>query len=200
MDTFLRYEAGQQTPTFKTYFRYKDQNVLQHAEQCNGSGDCRKTEASGGTMCPSYMATRNEKDTTRARANILREMLTHSPKENRFDHEEIKEIYDLCLSCKGCKNECPSNVDVAKLKAEFLQHYYDANGIPIRSWLIANFARLSGLASLVPWAWNGVLGTPWLRRIANKTVGFHPDTYHAPAGEHDPKELVYSSKKAGRES
>ena len=175
MDTFLRYEAGQQTPEFNTYFRYKDQNVLQHAEQCNGSGDCRKTEASGGTMCPSYMATRDEKDSTRARANILREMLTRSPKENRFDHEEIKAVYDLCLSCKGCKNECPSNVDVAKLKAEFLQHYYDANGVPIRSRLIANFARLSGLASLVPWAWNGVLGTPSLRRIANRMVGFHPD-------------------------
>ena len=175
MDTFLRYEAGQQTPEFETYFRYKDQNVLQHAEQCNGSGDCRKTEASGGTMCPSYMATRNEKDSTRARANILREMLTHSPKENRFDHQEIKDVYDLCLSCKGCKNECPSNVDVSKLKAEFLQHYYDAHGVPIRSRLIANFARLSGLASLVPWAWNGVLGTPALRRIANRIVGFHPD-------------------------
>ena len=175
MDTFLRYEAGQQTPDFQTYFRYNDQNVLQHAEQCNGSGDCRKTEASGGTMCPSYMATRNEKDTTRARANILREMLTHSPKENRFDHQEIKEVYDLCLSCKGCKNECPSNVDVAKLKAEFLQHYYDSHGVPIRSRLIANFARLSSLASLVPWAWNGVLGTPALRRIANRAVGFHPD-------------------------
>jgi len=175
MDTFLRYEAGQQTPTFQTYFRYKDQTVLQHAEQCNGSGDCRKTQASGGTMCPSYMATRNEKDTTRARANILREMLTHSTKENRFDHKEIKDVYDLCLSCKGCKNECPSNVDVAKLKAEFLQHYYDTNGVPVRSWLIANFAKLSGIASLVPWAWNGVLGTPALRRVANRMVGFHPN-------------------------
>ncbi|TAE31326.1 MAG: FAD-binding oxidoreductase [Cytophagales bacterium] len=175
MDTFLRYEAGQQTPAFKTYFRYENQDVLQHAEQCNGSGDCRKTELSGGTMCPSYMATRNEKDTTRARANILREMLTRSPKENRFDHDEIKDVYDLCLSCKGCKSECPSNVDVAKLKAEFLQHYYDANGIPIRSRLIANFTRLSHLASYVPWAWNAVLGTPMLRRIANRIVGFHPD-------------------------
>ena len=175
MDTFLRYEAGQQTPAFDTVFRYHNQDVLQHAEQCNGSGDCRKTEGSGGTMCPSYMATRNEKDTTRARANILREMLTRSEKENRFDHEEIKDVMDLCLSCKGCKSECPSNVDVAKLKAEFLQHYYDANGVPIRSRLIANFARLSGLASLVPWAYNAVLGTPAIRRIANRVIGFHPD-------------------------
>ena len=175
MDTYLRYEADQQTPDFQTYFRYENQTVLQHAEQCNGSGDCRKTELSGGTMCPSYMATRNEKDTTRGRANILREMLTRSPKENRFDHTEIKEVYDLCLSCKACKSECPSNVDVAKLKAEFLQHYYDANGVPIRSRLIANFATLSNIASYVPWAWNAVLGTSALRRITNRLVGFHPD-------------------------
>ena len=199
MDTYLRYEAGQQTPTFQTYFRYKDQNVLQHAEQCNGSGDCRKTQVSGGTMCPSYMATRNEKDTTRARANILREMLTRSPKENRFDHEEIKEVYDLCLSCKGCKNECPSNVDVSKLKAEFLQHYYDANGVPIRSRLIANFSRLSGLASLVPWAWNGVLGTPSLRRIANRVVGFHPDRTMPLLGKTTLKTWWEKRRKAGKE-
>lgn len=175
MDTFLRYEAGQQTPEFKTFFRFHDQNVLQHAEQCNGSGDCRKTELSGGTMCPSYMATRNEKETTRARANILREMLTLSPKENRFDNKEIKEVYDLCLACKGCKAECPSNVDVAKLKMEFLQHYHDANGVPVRSRLIANFSSLSGLASWVPWAYNAVLGTESLRRVANRVIGFHPD-------------------------
>jgi FAD/FMN-containing dehydrogenase/Fe-S oxidoreductase len=175
MDTFLRYEAGQQTPDFRTFFRFQDQTILQHAEQCNGSGDCRKTELSGGTMCPSYMATRNEKETTRARANILREMLTLSPKENRFDNKEIKEVYDLCLACKGCKAECPSNVDVAKLKMEFLQHYHDANGVPVRSRLIANFAGLSGLASLVPWAYNAVLGTESLRRVANRVIGFHPD-------------------------
>src|SRR5450432_1484000 len=125
MNTMLRYTPGQQTPAFNTIFRFHNQDVLQHAEQCNGSGDCRKTQLSGGTMCPSFMATRNEKDTTRARANILREFLTHSDKLNRFDHKEIYEVMDLCLSCKACKSECPSNVDVAKLKAEFLQHYYD---------------------------------------------------------------------------
>ncbi|MGY0035906.1 FAD-binding and (Fe-S)-binding domain-containing protein [Pedobacter sp. NJ-S-72] len=119
MDTMLRYEPNQQTPEIKTVFRYQNQNILQHAEQCNGSGDCRKSHLAGGTMCPSFMATRNEKDTTRARANMLREMLTHSTKINRFDHQELKDVMDLCLSCKGCKSECPSNVDMAKLKAEF---------------------------------------------------------------------------------
>jgi FAD/FMN-containing dehydrogenase/Fe-S oxidoreductase len=175
MDTFLRYEADLETPAFKTYFRFQDQNVLQHAEQCNGSGDCRKTQLSGGTMCPSFMATRNEKDTTRARANILREMLTHSPKENRFDNKEIKEVYDLCLACKGCKGECPSNVDVAKLKMEFLQQYHDANGIPLRSWLVGNFSKMTGLASYVPWAYNLVVKNAPLRKVMSRMVGFHPE-------------------------
>ena len=96
-------------------------------------------------MCPSYMASKNEKDTTRARANILREFLTNSDKLNRFDHKEIYEVMDLCLSCKACKSECPSNVDVAKLKAEFLQQYYDVNGVPFRSRLIANFSKSAKL-------------------------------------------------------
>ena len=175
MDTFLRYVPGQQTPELKTTFRFTDQNILQHAEQCNGSGDCRKTHLSGGTMCPSYMATRNEKESTRARANILREFLTHSDKANRFDHEEIKEVFDLCLACKGCKSDCPSNVDVAKLKMEFLHQYYKENGVPIRSRLVGNFSTLSKIASYVPWAYNFIFKTPFLRRIANTVVGFHPD-------------------------
>ena len=175
MDTFLRYEAGQQTPEFKTAFRYQGPDVLQHAEQCNGSGDCRKTPISGGTMCPSFMATRNEKETTRARANILREFLTHSQQPNRFAHEEIKEVMDLCLACKGCKSECPSNVDVAKLKMEFLYQYQKEKGLPLRSWLVGNFAKISNLASYVPFLYNMVMGTPAIRRISNAVVGFHPD-------------------------
>ena len=175
MDTFLRYEAEQQTPEFKTAFRYQGQDILQHAEQCNGSGDCRKTPISGGTMCPSFMATRNEKETTRARANILREFLTHSDQPNRFAHEEIKEVMDLCLACKGCKSECPSNVDVAKLKMEFLYQYQKEKGLPLRSWLVGNFAKISNLASYVPFLYNVVMGTPAIRRISNVVVGFHPD-------------------------
>jgi FAD/FMN-containing dehydrogenase/Fe-S oxidoreductase len=175
MDKFLRYEADQQVPEFKTVFKFHNQNILQHAEQCNGSGDCRKTELSGGTMCPSYMATRNEKDTTRARANILREVLTNSDKLDRFDSKEVKEVMDLCLLCKGCKSECPSNVDVAKLKMEFLQHYQEKNGVPIRSWLIGNYSKMSNIASYIPWAYNLVLGNTPLRRIANRIIGFHPD-------------------------
>ncbi len=172
MDTMLRYTPGQQTPAFKSIFRFHNQDVLQHAEQCNGSGDCRKTQLSGGTMCPSFMATRNEKDTTRARANILREFLTNSDKLNRFDHKEIYEVMDLCLSCKGCKSECPSNVDVAKLKAEFMQHYYDANGVPLRSKLIANFSRSAKLGAIMPGLYNFVMTNNAISSLVKKISGF----------------------------
>src|SRR5204863_1958077 len=173
MNTMLRYVPGQKTPEFKTVFRFHNQDILQHAEQCNGSGDCRKTHLSGGTMCPSYMATRNEKDTTRARANILREFLTNSGKINRFDHKEIYDVMDLCLSCKGCKSECPSNVDVAKLKAEFLQQYHDANGVPFRSKLIANFNASAKLGSMAPWFYNFFMTTPGVSNLVKRFSGFN---------------------------
>lgn len=172
MNTMLRYTPGQTTPTFNTIFRYHNQDVLQHAEQCNGSGDCRKTELSGGTMCPSFMATRNEKDTTRARANILRNFLTNSKEVNRFNHKEIYDVMDLCLSCKGCKSECPSNVDVAKLKAEFLQQYYDANGVPFRSKLIANFTNSAKLGALMPSLYNFAMTNPFISKTIKKLSGF----------------------------
>lgn len=182
MDTMLRYSADQTTPVFNTLFRFHDQDILQHAEQCNGSGDCRKSHLSGGTMCPSYMATRNEKDTTRARANILREFLTRSNKTNRFNHQEIYEVMDLCLSCKGCKSECPSNVDMAKLKAEFLQHYYDEHGVPMRSTLIANFTASSKLGSILPSLYNslvkGKLTGKWIKQFAGFAVDRSMPTLH----------------------
>jgi len=171
MNEQLRYTPGQQTPPFPTLFRFHQQDILQHAEQCNGSGDCRKTHLSGGTMCPSFMATRNEKDTTRARANILREMLTRSEKINRYDNKEIYDVMDLCLSCKGCKSECPSNVDVAKLKAEFLQHYYDANGVPFRSRMIASFSKSAKLGMMAPGLYNFFVNRSWVKKL----VGFAPE-------------------------
>lgn len=172
MNSMLRYVPGHFTPEFKTIFRFHQQNILQHAEQCNGSGDCRKTHLSGGTMCPSYMATRDEKDTTRARANILREYLTNSSKENRFDHKEIYDVMSLCLSCKACKSECPSNVDMAKLKAEFLQHYYDANGVPFRARLIANFTKAAYIGSLVPGIYNFLVKNAITGSIIKVLSGF----------------------------
>ena len=172
MDTSLRYAAGQVTPMPETYFDFSDLNgFVRSAEMCNGSGDCRKTEKSGGTMCPSYMATRDEKHTTRARANILRETITDSAKANPFDHEEILDVLDLCLSCKGCKSECPSNVDMAKLKAEALQQYHDKNGVKFRSKLIGHTPKVNKLFESVPFLYNlstkGLLGN-----LVKKATGF----------------------------
>ncbi len=176
MDTFLRFERDQETKQFDTILDFSENlGILRTAEQCNGSGDCRKTELSGGTMCPSYMATRNEKDTTRARANILREMITRSDKANPFAHDEIKDVMDLCLSCKGCKSECPSNVDMGKLKQEWQYQYYKEKGVPFRSRMIGNFSLGMKLASLVPWGYNLVFNNAALGRAAKKMIGFAPD-------------------------
>lgn len=176
MNEFLRYEADKSIPVQKTVFDFsKQESFLRLAEKCSGSGDCRKTEVTGGTMCPSYMATRSERDTTRARANILRQYLTDNSETKSAGMEETKEILDLCLSCKACKSECPSSVDIAKMKGEFLQQYYDEHGIPFRSKLIGTFTKQMRLASIAPWAYNFIFKTDFTRRIANRVVGFHPD-------------------------
>lgn len=176
MNEFLRYEADKIIPAQTTVFDFsKQESFLRLAEKCSGSGDCRKTEITGGTMCPSYMATRSERDTTRARANILRQYLTDGSETKTAGMKETKEILDLCLSCKACKSECPSSVDMGKMKAEFTQQYYDKHGIPFRSKLIGNFTKQMRLAGIVPWAYNFIFKTDFTRRIANRLVGFHPD-------------------------
>ncbi len=175
MNTFLRFEAGKKEKIIETIFDFsKDKGILRAAEKCNGSGDCRKSEIIGGTMCPSFMATRDENATTRSRANILREFLTRSDKENPFDHKEIYEVFDLCLSCKACKSECPSSVDIAKLKAEFLQHYYDANGIPLRTRAIAYISRINALGSMVTPVTNFFMSNSFTSGIAKAVLGFSP--------------------------
>ncbi|TVZ59770.1 FAD/FMN-containing dehydrogenase [Flavobacteriaceae bacterium MAR_2010_105] len=124
--------------------------ILREAEKCNGSGDCRKLSDFGGTMCPSYRATRNEKDTTRARANALREFLTHSNQSNKFNHSELKDVFDLCLSCKACASECPSSVDVASLKAEFQYQYQKSNGFKFKDRFFAKSTKYNKIASKAP--------------------------------------------------
>ncbi|WP_053405709.1 FAD-binding and (Fe-S)-binding domain-containing protein [Persicobacter sp. CCB-QB2] len=173
MNSSLRFEPGHETPEIETILDFSDvHGVVRAAENCNGTAICIKSYKSGGTMCPSYMATREEKNSTRARANILREVLNNNPKANRFDSEEIKEVLDLCLSCKGCKSECPSNVDIGKIKAEFLQQYYDANGAPFRSKLIANVDSANQLASLVPGLYNFVVSNSLTSSIFKAGSGF----------------------------
>jgi len=172
MHTSLRYMPGQQVRELETYFRFDETDgYIRAAEKCNGSGDCRKSEIIGGTMCPSYMATRDETNTTRARANALREFLNKQA-ENEWEHDEIYRILDLCLSCKGCKSECPSNVDMAKLKAEFMQHWYDNHSIPLRTKLIAYISTLNKLGALIPEVYNFFLANRFFSGLIKRVIGF----------------------------
>jgi Fe-S oxidoreductase len=118
------------------------------------------------------MATRNERDTTRARANILREVLTRSTKANPFDSDEIVPVMDLCLSCKGCKSECPSNVDVARLKAEWLQQRYDALGVPARARFIGAFSRAMVVGSIAPGLFNFLVTNTATASLFKRVAGF----------------------------
>ena len=175
MDTSLRYQPDRAEPEIKTLMNFDgNQGILRLAEQCNGSGDCRKSPESGGTMCPSYRATKNEKDTTRARANTLREFLTNSDKQNKFSHKEIKEAYDLCLSCKGCKSECPSSVDVAALKAEFQYQYQKEHGFSKRSKAFANNGKMNKMASKIPGVANFMFTNSFTSGMAKIVMGVAP--------------------------
>ncbi len=165
----LRVIPGKATPEYDTHFDFSGQaGYFRGIEKCNGTADCRKSEIIGGTMCPTFMATRDEDKSTRGRANILREFLYNNEKEKVFDHKEIYDILDLCISCKACKSECPSNVDMAKLKAEFMQHYYDIHGVPLRSKLIAYLPRLYKLAIVFRPISNFMTNTT----LFKKAVGF----------------------------
>ena len=166
MDQSLRYTVDRNEPEIETILDFSDSlGILRAAEKCNGSGDCRKLSISGGTMCPSYRATLNEKDTTRARANALREFLTNTEKDNKFDQNELKEVFDLCLSCKACASECPSNVDVASFKAEFLYQYQKEHKPSLRTKLFANNVKYNKLGSLFPSITNFVVGSAFTKKI-----------------------------------
>ncbi|MCD4730348.1 MAG: FAD-binding protein, partial [Bacteroidales bacterium] len=175
MNTSLRYDPGQKLLEIETFFDFsEDQGFLRSVEKCNGSGDCRKSEVIGGIMCPSYMASHDEHTTTRARANMLREIITQSDKNNPFDDKDLYDVLDLCLSCKGCKSECPSNVDMTKLKAEFLQHYYDANGTPFKVKAIASISRINKLGSVFPMLSNIILGNKLTAGFLKNLMGVAP--------------------------
>lgn len=163
MDSCLRYDEDQQYEVEKilksdaTYFNWKAafdecdapgatgarsqvHALMCSIEQCNGAGDCRKSSLMGGTLCPAFKVSGDETKTTRARANVMREILTRGGDEGL-----IKEVLLSCLACKGCRRECPSNVDMTRLRAELLQHYYDRNGMPLRSWLVSQMAQIEAL-------------------------------------------------------
>jgi FAD/FMN-containing dehydrogenase/Fe-S oxidoreductase len=173
MDSSLRITPGESDPVLETFFDWSDSlGFVRHVEKCNGSGDCRKSELIGGTMCPSYMATKDERNTTRARANLLNDYLRNRKSIEVFESKELYDILDLCISCKGCKSECPSGVDMTKIKAEFLQHKYDREGSPLRSKLVANIATLYGLGSSSPSLFNFVIQNRLTSSLAKSLTGF----------------------------
>lgn len=176
MNEALRYESDREEPKIETLMDFSDSmGILRVAEKCNGSGDCRRSPEAGGTMCPSYRATKNEKDTTRGRANTLREFLTNSQKENKFDHDELKEVFDLCLSCKGCSSECPSNVDVSALKAEFLYQFQKERGISLRTKMFAYNNTFNELGSKLPGLTNFAFTNPIISKLIKKGMGIAPN-------------------------
>ncbi|MAP56038.1 MAG: FAD-binding oxidoreductase [Altibacter sp.] len=175
MDESLRYEVNRKEPKVSTYFDFEDSGgLLRMAEKCNGSGDCRKPASAGGTMCPSYHATLNEKDTTRARANALREMLTHPESANAFDSEVLMEVFDLCIGCKACASECPSNVDMATAKIEFLYQYQKIHGIASSNKRFGRSSFYNKQAARIPVISNWIVGHPWIAKQIKQWSGIAP--------------------------
>lgn len=171
MDSSLRYLPGAPTRDIKTIYDFSSSvGFIRAAERCNGSADCRKSAIIGGTMCPSYMATGDEYKSTRARANVVREFT--SKDGDPWNHREIYDILDLCLSCKGCKSECPSSVDIAKIKSEYMQHWYDKHGIPLRTRLIAYISSINKLGSIAPAVFNFFVKNNFTSGIVKKMTGF----------------------------
>ncbi|MBR1627335.1 MAG: FAD-binding protein [Bacteroidales bacterium] len=179
MDCNLRYDGYIKHPVerrIKTYYSFeKEISFLQAAEQCNGAGVCRKDSAFGGSMCPSFRANDNdERFSTRARANIIREIFTYNGEKDPFVSQEIKDLLDECLMCKGCKRECPSNVDMTKIKSEFLQQRYDKKGIPTNVLLMSYLPAIEHLGSVSPLLYNFFVSNRLTSSLIKKMMKFAP--------------------------
>ncbi len=164
----LRYGPGYPEAPLETYFDFgAEGGYLGAIEMCTGVGACRKVDV--GTMCPSYMATRNEDDSTRGRANVLRDAL-NGRMAGGLTSNDVYDVLDLCLECKACKAECPSQVDMAKIKYEFLQHYYDHHGTPLSVRAIGNVARIAPLGQRLAPVANALLPMAPVRWLMEKAV------------------------------
>ncbi|HUH13303.1 MAG TPA: FAD-binding and (Fe-S)-binding domain-containing protein, partial [Longimicrobiales bacterium] len=171
----LRHGPGFRAATPETHFRFPtDGGSFGMATlRCVGVGKCRRPE--GGTMCPSYMVTREEQHSTRGRAHLLFEMLHGELRDEGWRSEEVKDALDLCLACKGCKGECPATVDVATYKAEFLSHYYEGRLRPPAAYAMGLIHRWAPLAARAPWLVNAVSSAPLLSGLLKRVAGIAPE-------------------------
>ncbi|MCW9707663.1 FAD-binding and (Fe-S)-binding domain-containing protein [Fodinibius salsisoli] len=171
MEADLRYSPSYRPPEVNTTFNWRrEEGFADAVELCNGAGVCRKLADSGGTMCPSYMATKREKDSTRGRANLFRQLFSGRQAE-AFQSEELRDALDLCLSCKACKSECPANVDMARMKAEFMQGWHEENGISLHERFFGQAGTLYPLASLFPKLSNWMLKQPVVKELLQQWIG-----------------------------
>src|SRR5204863_3820355 len=171
IDQNLRLGADYRPPQLATHFTFPDDrhSFAFTTTRCVGVGECRRQE--GGTMCPSYRVTRDEKHSTRGRARLLFEMLEGDPLTGGWRDEHVKEALDLCLACKGCKGECPVKVDMATYKAEFLSHYYEKRLRPRSAYAMGFIRRWARLASRAPGLANSVTHAPILSNLAKLIAG-----------------------------
>lgn len=199
----LRQGSTYNPPVLKTVFKYptEEHSWEKAADRCVGVGNCRRHEH--GTMCPSYMVTREEKDSTRGRSRMLFEMMEGDVLKKRWKNKYVKESLDLCLACKGCKADCPVNVDMATYKSEFLHHYYKGRLRPITAYLFGYIYWWSRLASLLPSVANFFTSTPVIRNIVKAFGGiaqkrklpqFAPQTFRH-WHTHQPSRQKTSAKK-----
>ncbi|MBQ9340261.1 MAG: FAD-binding protein [Paludibacteraceae bacterium] len=161
-------------------------------EQCNGAGDCRKSALIGGTMCPAYKATGDELFSTRARANVLREMIANSPQGICSD--EVATMLDSCLACKACHSECPSNVDMTRLRSEILQERYTHSHVPLRTWLVAHMAMIECIGGVVPDIYNFFASNKWTSALIKRVVGFSAERHIPLLCRHSMRHLVKEFK------
>jgi FAD/FMN-containing dehydrogenase/Fe-S oxidoreductase len=170
----LRLGVDYNPPQLETHFKYPaDKGTFSHAVlRCVGVGKCRRE--GGGTMCPSYMVTREEKHSTRGRARMLFEMLNGQELQERWKSKHVKDALDLCLSCKGCKGDCPVNVDMATYKAEFLSHYYQGRLRPRHAYAFGLIHWWSRLGGLMPGVVNLFNHAPILSSVMKALVGMEP--------------------------
>ncbi len=172
-DEDYRYSESLKPIELDTYLDWSRENgFLSASEMCNGQGVCRKLD--DGIMCPSYMATRDEKDTTRARANTLRSILSGRVSKDSLDSSQVYEVFDLCISCKGCGNECPSSVDVAKMKTEYLAQYKYRNGFSLRDRIFGKIHSISKFTTHVPSLANYTAHLAPVRKLMN-FIGVSPE-------------------------